>query len=515
MVTFIITSYNYPEYTLECIKSIRRNSNVLCNIIIVDNGSTAENLQKLRQNLTPDTALIKNPKNCWLTARNIGITEGFKRGADFCVCIDNDNLLLPDSLKNMVEIASLPNVGMVSPMVTYRGGAGWKEQTLHIPESISENIINSMKNKGKFDPSPLDDFIRTHYSIYAGIGKPVKCSDGPCILVTREAVEKVGLFDTELTEAAIAWEADYGLRLKKAGLFWYVCKDAYVFHFNLGSQVEFGGSDFYPRNYARANEHLKEKYSEEDLNWIKSATPNAIYTGGHDDRRWWQAHNDPQKLRELIRWGNEIREKHQASSECLFMKLPSRWDAIFHDHIERYRLVSDMIPDCYSTLDVGCGSGYGGLILRNHHYTGVDLSSIAVIFAQKYVGMWRDHRNFICSNALKLPFANGSFDSVTCFECIEHVDHPALLVKEIARVLKPSRPAFISTPLIQEDGGMHGRFHKKEFSFSQFKKLCQKIGKVKKTWIQSKNAVPAEKDPPEYSPLTRTITVINLVEKNV
>ena len=37
-----------------------------------------------------------------------------------------------------------------------------------------------------------------------------------------------------------------------------------------------------------------------------------------------------------------------------------------------------------------------------------------------------------------LPFAAGSFDIVTCFEVLEHLDDPAVAVKELARVARRS-----------------------------------------------------------------------------
>jgi SAM-dependent methyltransferase len=47
-----------------------------------------------------------------------------------------------------------------------------------------------------------------------------------------------------------------------------------------------------------------------------------------------------------------------------------------------------------------------------------------------------------------LPFENESFNCVICTEMLEHCPEPALVVREIARVLRPGGRAFITTPFL-------------------------------------------------------------------
>ena len=54
--------------------------------------------------------------------------------------------------------------------------------------------------------------------------------------------------------------------------------------------------------------------------------------------------------------------------------------------------------------------------------------------------------HFIQADAHFLPFRNEAFDTVVCYEVIEHVDSPRKVLKEIARVLKKGGRAIISTP---------------------------------------------------------------------
>lgn len=59
----------------------------------------------------------------------------------------------------------------------------------------------------------------------------------------------------------------------------------------------------------------------------------------------------------------------------------------------------------------------------------------------------------IQGDIMKMPFADGSFDCVFCFETIEHVKNPFLAVSEIRRVLKPGGIFIGSTPFMHE---LHG-----------------------------------------------------------
>jgi SAM-dependent methyltransferase len=47
-----------------------------------------------------------------------------------------------------------------------------------------------------------------------------------------------------------------------------------------------------------------------------------------------------------------------------------------------------------------------------------------------------------------LPFPDGSFDCVFCFETLEHVESPAQLLGELARVCAPDGEVFVSVPWV-------------------------------------------------------------------
>jgi 2-polyprenyl-6-hydroxyphenyl methylase/3-demethylubiquinone-9 3-methyltransferase len=96
-------------------------------------------------------------------------------------------------------------------------------------------------------------------------------------------------------------------------------------------------------------------------------------------------------------------------------------------------------------LDIGCGAGF----LSNHlaregiAVTGLDASQASIDVAARHdeTGAVR----YLLGDALHLPFANESFDVVCAMDFLEHVEDPAAVVAEVARVLKPGGVFFFHT----------------------------------------------------------------------
>jgi 2-polyprenyl-3-methyl-5-hydroxy-6-metoxy-1,4-benzoquinol methylase len=97
-----------------------------------------------------------------------------------------------------------------------------------------------------------------------------------------------------------------------------------------------------------------------------------------------------------------------------------------------------------SFLDAGCGEGFVTEILIRQlpgiGVTGFDFNAPSVELARAK----NPTATFHCASIYELPFKDGEFDVVGCFEVLEHLHDPRLALKELARVSR--RAVVMSVP---------------------------------------------------------------------
>jgi SAM-dependent methyltransferase len=99
------------------------------------------------------------------------------------------------------------------------------------------------------------------------------------------------------------------------------------------------------------------------------------------------------------------------------------------------------LPEGARILDAGCGSGRVlDELARFGDATGIDLSPSAVASA------WARGHSVARAPVEELPFADSTFDLVTCLDVIEHTpdDHRAL--RELIRVTRPGGHLLLTAP---------------------------------------------------------------------
>lgn len=93
-------------------------------------------------------------------------------------------------------------------------------------------------------------------------------------------------------------------------------------------------------------------------------------------------------------------------------------------------------------LDIGCGAGANALELSAYgDVTACDRSLDALAFVRS-----RGVAGVVAAEAPQLPFADASFDVVTAYDVIEHVEDDRTFVRELARVLAPGGALAVHVP---------------------------------------------------------------------
>ena len=100
------------------------------------------------------------------------------------------------------------------------------------------------------------------------------------------------------------------------------------------------------------------------------------------------------------------------------------------------------LPEHAALLDAGCGSGRTLVELARYgDVSGIDASPVAVQAAQR-----RGFDDVRHGSVEELPFADESFDVVTCLDVIEHTPDDVRVLRELLRVTRPGGAAIITVP---------------------------------------------------------------------
>ncbi|MDQ0217995.1 class I SAM-dependent methyltransferase [Peribacillus cavernae] len=96
------------------------------------------------------------------------------------------------------------------------------------------------------------------------------------------------------------------------------------------------------------------------------------------------------------------------------------------------------IPAGGKVSDLGCGDGYGSLLLARSGYqvVGLDISSEMIETANQKAAV-HEQLSFIRGDLVKLPFSDGQFDAIMAINSIEWTESPLLALHEIRRIVKP------------------------------------------------------------------------------
>lgn len=147
-------------------------------------------------------------------------------------------------------------------------------------------------------------------------------------------------------------------------------------------------------------------------------------------------------------------------------------DDLWAEHIARYAFASGFSLGS-RVLDAGCGTGYGSLLLARQAQSvvGIDVAQEAIEFASARSSA--ANTRYLQASAAALPFASHSFDLITAFEVIEHLDDWPSLLDEAARLLTHFGLFIVSTPnrvYYAESRRLDGPnpYHRHEFEFDEF-----------------------------------------------
>jgi GT2 family glycosyltransferase len=200
-VISVILNTNRCDDTLECIASLQQSTYKHHHIIVLDNHSTDGSVEAICSTY-PRVQMIRLTDNHGYAGNNnVGIEAALKQNADWILVLNEDTILAPDCLEQLVAFGeSNPNIGMVGPMVYHhdepdviQSAGGWVDRYWE-----SGHLGKDEKDQSQFSQPHSVDWLT-----------------GCSILVRRTVVEQVGMLDERFF--IYCEEEEWCLRARKGG----------------------------------------------------------------------------------------------------------------------------------------------------------------------------------------------------------------------------------------------------------------------------------------------------------
>jgi len=202
-VSIILVNWNNFDDSAECLESLRQCTYPNREVVVVDNGSEGDDARLLGERFGDSIRLIENERNFgFAKGCNIGIRDALDRGADYVVLLNNDTVVHPDFLEEVVRVAqSDQRVGI----------AGGKIYCYEFPQLIwfAGGMIDyrtgstPIKGSGEVDRGQFDEEVEVDWI----------CS---CFMViSRDLLQAIGMLDEKFF---FGWEdADLCVRATRSG----------------------------------------------------------------------------------------------------------------------------------------------------------------------------------------------------------------------------------------------------------------------------------------------------------
>lgn len=206
-VEVVVLNWNGWRDTLACLASLQRLNYPNFGLIVVDNGSTDGSQSHIEAHI-PGLKVLQTGANLGFGGGcNAGIRQALEQGADYIWLINSDTTVDANALTELVRLADAQ---------VFVGAVGSVLYEADQPDQIQlwgGGRVGLWRGLSRHQASPA----------------PLDFVSGASMLLRREAIEQVGMFDTQTF--FMYWEdSDLGFRLRQAGWQLAVAEKSRVWH---------------------------------------------------------------------------------------------------------------------------------------------------------------------------------------------------------------------------------------------------------------------------------------------
>ncbi|MDD3460609.1 MAG: glycosyltransferase family 2 protein [Candidatus Pacebacteria bacterium] len=211
LVSIIIVNWNGKKHLSYCLPSLKKINYPNVEIIIVDNGSTDQSVEYIKNNF-PSAKIILNKTNMGFAEGN---NIGFKKAkGKYVLFLNNDTIVTPNFLKKLVnaieennKIAVVQPKIILSPSKKLQAGGDF----------LTDNGFLYHYGFGK---NPDDPKYNRKIEIFSACGA--------CMLVRSSVIKKIGLFDPDFF--CYFEESDFCWRVCLAGYKLLYVPESIIYH---------------------------------------------------------------------------------------------------------------------------------------------------------------------------------------------------------------------------------------------------------------------------------------------
>ncbi len=182
-VSIVILNWNGLDDTVECLESLRKVTYPNYEVIVVDNASEGDDVRIIREKFGDYIHVIENEENYgFAEGSNVGIRYALSSNADYVLLLNNDTVVHPDFLTELVKDALVDkNIGIVGPTMYYYDRPEKVAVSASFINYWTANIFS--QRRGQIDTGQVEDTFE------------VDCVGGFCMLISRDVLLSAGLLD--------------------------------------------------------------------------------------------------------------------------------------------------------------------------------------------------------------------------------------------------------------------------------------------------------------------------------
>jgi GT2 family glycosyltransferase/2-polyprenyl-3-methyl-5-hydroxy-6-metoxy-1,4-benzoquinol methylase/tetratricopeptide (TPR) repeat protein len=208
LTSIVLVTHNQLAYTRGCLDSIRQFTDEPYELICVDNGST-DGTPRYLQSIDGARVILNSDNRGFPAAVNQGLEIAVGRQV---LLLNNDTLVTTGWLRRMLDaLHADPAVGLVGPTTNNISG----EQQIPV---------------GYDDLAQLDGFAWDCGRRFAGQYQQTDRLVGFCLLISREVIQRIGVFDERFGIGNFE-DDDFCRRALQAGFLAVIARNTFIHHF--------------------------------------------------------------------------------------------------------------------------------------------------------------------------------------------------------------------------------------------------------------------------------------------